>query len=121
MKKCNEQIKILLIGFIAGIVSGLFSSGGGMILVPALTHILKINEIKARAISIASILFMVVASSFFYFRNDYLDLWFSIKCAIGGAIGGYIGSKLLKQKNAKILKILFIILIIYTSLKMITS
>lgn len=115
------KIKIISIGFLAGIVSGLFSSGGGMILVPSLTHILKIDEIKARVLSITSILFMVIASSFFYFKNDHLDIWFSIKCAIGGLIGGYIGAKLLKKKNEKILKILFILLIIYTSIKMINS
>ncbi len=43
----------MAIGFIAGIISGLFSTGGGMILVPAFIYLLKkIKDIKARGTSI---------------------------------------------------------------------
>ena len=31
-----------IIGIVAGIISGLFSTGGGMIIVPALIHLLNI-------------------------------------------------------------------------------
>ena len=46
----------IVIGFIAGIISGLFASGGGLILVPAYVYIIKMSEEKARATSILSIL-----------------------------------------------------------------
>ena len=69
--------------------------GGGMILVPALTSIIKLDEVKSRATAITGILFMVITSSFFYFKSDYIDLNLRLKCAIGGIIGGIIGSKLL--------------------------
>ena len=41
------MLKIIMIGIIAGIISGLFSTGGGMILVPAFIYILKLNEKRA--------------------------------------------------------------------------
>ena len=41
--------KKLIIGLISGIVSGFFSAGGGLILVPAFIYFLNMDEKKARA------------------------------------------------------------------------
>ena len=79
--------KIILIGFFAGIVSGLFASGGGMILVPAFMYLLKMNDVEARATSVICILPMVVTSGIFYYRNNNIDWKVGILCAIGGIIG----------------------------------
>ena len=38
------MLKKILIGLIAGTVTGLFGSGGGMVLVPAFTFILKLRR-----------------------------------------------------------------------------
>ena len=113
------MIKKILVGIIAGFISGLFASGGGMIVVPAFVHIFKLDEAEARATCIFAILPMVFASGLFYYNNNFLDWSIGIKCAIGGIIGGYIGAKLLKKLSPQILKILFIIFLIYVSIKMI--
>ena len=113
------MIKNILIGLSAGVVSGLFASGGGMIVVPAFISVLKMNEPEARATSVFAILPMVIASSIFYLKNDYIDWKIGILCAIGGIIGGYIGTKLLKKLSDKILKTTFIIFLFYVSIKMI--
>lgn len=73
----------------------------------------------ARATSVFAILPMVIASSFFYLKNNYIDWKIGILCAIGGIIGGYIGTKLLRKLSDKILKISFIIFLFYVSTKMI--
>ncbi len=111
----------VIVGLIAGLISGLFAAGGGMIVVPALIHIFKLEDSKARATSVFAILPMVIASGIFYYKNDYIDWNLGIKCAIGGIIGGIIGAKLLKKMSSKALKILFIIFLVYTSAKMIMS
>lgn len=115
----NKKIGNILIGILAGFVSGFFGAGGGMILVPYLTLILKEDEVIARATTIMCIFFMVFTSSFFYFNKDSIDWILAIKCAIGGIIGSYIGSKLLINLDKKILKISFIIFLIYAGVKMI--
>ena len=58
----------------------------GMILVPAFTFILKLDEKEARATSVFCILPMVCVSSIFYFNSSYIDLKMGILCAIGGTI-----------------------------------
>ncbi len=73
----------------------------------------------ARATSIFAILPMVLASSLFYFKGNYIDWKIGILCAIGGIIGGYVGSKLLRKLSDKVLKISFIIFLFYVSIKMI--
>ena len=114
-----RMIKKILLGIIAGFISGLFASGGGMVVVPAFVHLFELDEAEARATCVFSILPMVIASGLFYYNNNFLDWSIGIKCAIGGTIGGYIGAKLLKKLSAKILKISFIIFLIYVSIKMI--
>ena len=93
--------KKILIGLLAGIISGLFSTGGGMILVPALVYLMDFEDSKA--------------------RGNYIDWKIAILCAIGGTMGGYIGAKLLKKLPTKILKIAFTIFLVYASTKMIFS
>lgn len=111
--------KKIIIGMLAGLISGIFSTGGGMILVPAFIYILKMNPVEARATSIMCILIMVITSSIFYARNNYLNWDIGWMCAIGGIIGGFFGSKFLNKIPDSILKITFIIFIIYVAINMI--
>ena len=113
------MIKKVIIGLLAGIVSGLFSTGGGMILVPAFIHLLNLDATKSRGTSVFCILPMVITSSFFYYKGNFIDWKIAILCAIGGAVGGYIGAKLLKKLPEKVMKIAFTIFLIYVSYKMI--
>ena len=77
------MIKKILVGFFAGIITGLFGAGGGMILVPAFTYIFRIEERSARATSIFCILPLVCVSGYFYLKVSYIDWRISILCAIG--------------------------------------
>ncbi|MBQ6992806.1 MAG: sulfite exporter TauE/SafE family protein [Clostridia bacterium] len=119
-RKMREKLKEkFIVGLIAGIISGLFSAGGGMILVPAFIHIFGLKDNKARATSVFTILPLVIVSGIFYYKNNFVDWNIGIKCAIGGIVGGIIGAKLLKKISNKTLRILFVIFLIYVSIKMI--
>ena len=111
--------KIILIGIFAGIVSGLFASGGGMILVPAFMYLLKMEDVVARATSVVCILPMVVTSGIFYYKNNYIDWKIGMLCAIGGVIGGIVGAKLLNKLPTKYLKMAFTLFLLYAAYKMI--
>ncbi len=113
------MLKKIIIGSLAGIISGLFSTGGGMILVPAFIYLLNLDNTKARGTSVFCILPMVITSSFFYYESNFIDWKIAILCAIGGTIGGYIGAKLLKILPEKFMKIAFTVFLIYISYRMI--
>ena len=91
------MFKKIVIGLLAGIISGLFSTGGGMILVPAFIHLLNLDATKSRGTSVFCILPMVVTSSFFYYQSNFIDWKIAIYCAIGGTVGGYIRCKIIKK------------------------
>ena len=82
-------------------------------------YFLNMDSQNARGTSVFCILPMVLTSSFFYYKGNFINWKISILCGIGGAIGGYIGAKLLKRLPEKVLKIAFTIFLIYVSLKMI--
>ena len=111
-------LKKIIIGLLAGFISGFFSTGGGLILVPAFIYLLEMDAQKSRGTSIFCILPMVITSSFFYYKGHYINWKTSMLCAIGGSIGGFFGAKLLKKLPEKTLKIAFTIFLIYASYKM---
>lgn len=114
-----NMLKRTIIGILAGVVCGLFGTGGGMLLVPYFVYMLKIQPKKARATSICCMLVMVITSSVFYYKNNYINWQAGLLCAIGGIVGGYFGAKILKKVPDYILKIIFICFLIYVSYSMI--
>lgn len=97
MKK--ESIKVIILSFCAGMISGFFSSGGGMLLVPFFTHVVKLDEIKARGTSVFCIVFFVVTSVFFYTEKKYVDYGLGIKCAIGGIIRSFFREQTINENR----------------------
>ena len=78
-----KNIKEILIGLIAGITCGFFASGGGLILIPAFIYLLKVEDKQARATAVCSILPMVLTSSIFYYKDNYINWKIGIQTAIG--------------------------------------
>lgn len=115
------MIKIILIGLASGFVSGLFGAGGGLIVVPGLIHILKFDERVARGTSIFVILPLVFISALFYIKKSFIDWNLGLKIILGGCMGGYLGSKLLKKLPVMLIKISFIVFVIFVSVRMIIS
>lgn len=111
------MFKNIIIGISSGIISGLFGAGGGLILVPIFVHLLELDEKEARATTIFCILPMVITSGLIYSRNDLIDWNLAIKCAMGGIIGSVIGTRLLRNLSNKVLKSIFILFLIYVSVR----
>lgn len=119
MKRGAYLLKIIGIGFAVGLCNGLFGAGGGMVAVPAMVHILKIDEHDAHATAIAVILPLVLVSSYIYFRNGFLDLNIAGPVAAGGAVGGALGASLLNRIPSKWLHRVFGIFMIIAAVRMI--
>ena len=113
------MVKKILVGLVAGIISGLFTAGGGLIVVPALLYTLKLEPKKARATSVFCILPMVITTAIFYGQSNFIKWDIGIMCAIGGIIGGIVGAKLLNRLPEKYLKIAFAMFLVYAGINMI--
>ena len=113
------MLKKILVGFLAGLISGFFTAGGGLILVPAFVYILKMDEKTSRATSILCILPMVIVTAIFYNNSHFINWNIALLCAIGGIAGGIIGAHLLKKIPDYIIKIAFTCFLVYVSITMI--
>ncbi|NLL81580.1 MAG: sulfite exporter TauE/SafE family protein [Tissierellia bacterium] len=115
----NNNFKLLSLGLITGIINGLFGSGGGMIIVPALGYFLGLKEYKAHATAISIILPITIISTIVYFLSNSISIATSLFVMAGSLLGSYIGAKSLKKIPSKILSKAFGCVIIYTALRMI--
>lgn len=80
------QIPYILIGIVAGIASGLFGIGGGMIIVP-FALALGISSHQAIAISIVQMIFSSLFGSYLNYKKGNLAIKDGFIAGFGGLIG----------------------------------
>lgn len=119
MKNYVHLFKILVIGIFTGFFNGLFGSGGGTIVVPAMVFLLGVEEQKAHATAIAVILPLSIISAFIYYGNSFIDWGLTLNVVLGGVIGGYIGAKILNKFSANALRKIFGASMIIAALRMV--
>lgn len=115
----KNKFKLIAIGVITGLVNGIFGSGGGTIVVPALIFILGIDDYKAHATAISIIFPLSIISTIIYFTNNSIPFNVVVPVTIGGIIGSYIGAKTLNKIPVHILRKIFGSVIIYSAIRMI--
>ena len=83
---------VLLIGLCAGVLVGLLGIGGGVVLVPAMVHLLHMDQHAAQGTSLFVLLPPIGLGALLEYRKKGdADLRAGILCAIGMFLGGYIG------------------------------
>lgn len=91
----------LAIGLVAGGVGGLLGLGGGVVMVPALTELLKLDQKRAHAASLFVIIFTgtVGALSYAHFGTFLVReaLWTAMGTAISAAFGALTASRMKSQ------------------------
>lgn len=117
----KKWILVILLGILIGFVNGFFGGGGGMICVPLLENVLKLETKNAHASTIAVILPLSLISSIVYMisnRVNYLDLGM---ITLGVCIGGVIGALVLKRLNSNIIRLIFVAIMIFAGIMMIVG
>ena len=115
----SNKFKLISIGLITGLINGLFGSGGGIIVVPALTFLLNIDDHKAHATAISIILPLSIISTIIYFTKNSIPIKRALPISVGGILGSYIGAKSLNKIPVNVLRKIFGSIIIYTAIRMI--
>ncbi|HEX6747455.1 MAG TPA: sulfite exporter TauE/SafE family protein [Longimicrobium sp.] len=84
----------LLIGLGAGVLSGLFGIGGGVVIVPALIFIARMQPQTATGTSLAALLLPVGAlGAWEYYKTGNLNPLASLLIAVGLFIGAGFGAR----------------------------
>lgn len=60
----TEVLEVIVVGFFAGTVSGLFGVGGGVIFVPSLVFLFGLTQAEANATSLLAIVPVAIVGSF---------------------------------------------------------
>ena len=116
-----NMLDVVLVGLGAGALSGLFGVGGGLILVPGLIGVVKLDRRLAHGTSLAATLPIAVASAITYIVNDNID-WVVAGCLTVGTIGGaVIGTHLLQVVSKRVLTIAFVVIVIATAVRLVLS
>src|ERR1043166_2056883 len=91
------QVIVILsiIGFLAGVLSGLVGVGGGIIIVPALVFFMGFTQQQAQGTSLGLLLLPVgILAVINYYNKGYIDLKVVGIMSIAFVAGGWLGRKL---------------------------
>ena len=114
----KQNLYAVMAGGLAGLVNGLFGGGGGMIVVPMLTGLLKRDPKRAHATALMIILPISLVSGLFYAAFGNLQLMVAIPVSIGVSIGGVVGALLLSKLSSKWIIMIFAVVMAAAGIKM---
>ena len=109
----------VILGFFAGILTGIMGIGGGVVLVPMMVLLLGVQQHLAQGISMLVIIPTVLVAIFKLRNSRLFQFRMALLLAAGSMLGSLVSSNLVQQIDGAILKRIFGILVIYSSYKMI--
>ena len=110
------EIGILIVGLVAGVMSGLFGIGGGIIMVPALIAFFGMDMLNANATSLAAMLLPVgVLGVVAYYKAGYINIKESLWISIGLLAGSFFGAELAISVDVKVLSKLYAAFLLYVA------
>jgi hypothetical protein len=98
-----EAVLTVLVGLAAGILSGLFGIGGGIVMTPGLTALGGLSPIVAVATPLPVILPTAAVGAFTYHRAGEVDMRAATWISLTGAAASAVGALLTEAVNARLL------------------
>lgn len=118
----NTLIILVIIGVLAGILSGFVGVGGGILIVPALVYFMGMSQHQAQGTSLFILLLPVgIFAVMNYWKTGNVNWKFGLVIACTFLIGGYIGSKLALKLSPALVKLIFGIIMAYASFRLMLS
>lgn len=104
---------LIAIGLGAGVLSGLFGIGGGVVIVPALIFFARLAPQAATGTSLGALLLPVGAlGAWTYYKAGSLDIRASLLIAVGLFFGAWLGAKLALTLPPAVLKRSFAVFLV---------
>ncbi|HEX2956315.1 MAG TPA: sulfite exporter TauE/SafE family protein [Chitinispirillaceae bacterium] len=98
----------IVIGILAGGLSGIFGIGGGILVVPALVYIAGYSQLAATGTSLAVLLPPIgLAAAMEYYRKGYVNIPAAITIALALMLSSWISAKFTVKLNPTLVKVAF--------------
>ena len=120
-KKMDLQIIfiLLLIGLVAGVLSGIIGIGGGIVIVPALVYFIGFSQRTAQGTSLAILLLPIgLLGVIQFYKAGYVDIKVTAIISLAFFLGSYFGSRIALTVPQEILKKYFAVLLLIIAIKM---
>ena len=102
----------IALGFVAGILAGLFGVGGGILFVPTLVLALGLDQVHAQATSLLAILPVVAVGTWRQRRYGHVRLRSALVLGLAGVGGVVVGGLLAESLPESALERLFGVLML---------
>ena len=110
-------ILLILIGIVAGFLSGLIGIGGGILIVPALVILLGFSQKLAQGTSLGIMLLPIgILAVIQYHKEGYLN--YAAIVAVSFILGSFFGSKLAVSLSDDKVKKIFAFILLIIAMKM---
>ena len=110
---------LVVVGLVAGALSGLVGVGGGIIVVPALVYFLGFSQHQAQGTSLGLLLLPVgILAVMNYYKQGYIDIKVVAIMCIAFVIGGWLGSKFSLSLPQQTVKKIFAVLLLIVGARM---
>lgn len=111
---------LIAIGLAAGVLSGVFGIGGGIVIVPALVYLAKMTPQQAAGTSLAALVLPLGAfvGALTYYRAGQLQPRDALIIAVGMAVGAFGGSWIATNIDGDVLRKAFAVLMVGMAVKM---
>ncbi len=112
-------ITLIIIGILAGFLSGMVGIGGGILMVPMFVFFMGLTQHAAQGVSLAVMLPPITLLAVYnYHKAGELDWKIAAITSILFVIGGYFGSKVALKIDQLTLKRIFGVLMFFTAIKL---
>jgi uncharacterized membrane protein YfcA len=109
----------LAIGVVAGLLSGIFGIGGGIIIVPLLVFAAKFSQKVATGTSIAVfVLPVAILGAMAHYRAGNVNVRASLLIAAGLLVGSWLGAQMSLGMSDSLLKRAFAVLLVAVAARM---
>ncbi|MGI9000024.1 MAG: sulfite exporter TauE/SafE family protein [Candidatus Limnocylindria bacterium] len=116
-----NPVVLAAIGLAAGVLSGLFGVGGGIIMVPAMVLLAAMAQHRASATSLASIVPIAAVGAFIFGQSESVNLPAAGVLIVGSLVGVQVGAKLMARIGDDRLRIGFAVFMIIIALAMLVT
>lgn len=110
----------LLLGLVAGVLSGILGIGGGIIIIPAMVFLFGMSQHQAQGTTLALMVPPIgLLAAWVYYKQGFVDLKIAAFVCLGFFIGGLLGAEFAVEIPEPILKKIFGTALLVVSIKMI--